>query len=169
MDGEPLIDVQSVSLSYQMAHDRAGTFKEFTMQFLRKQVRTEQFFALRDVSFQVERGEVFSLIGANGAGKTTLMKIVARVLPPTGGRVVVRGVLAPMIALGAGFNPEMAGFENIVLFGTLLGRVPGGDEGAGSGDSGVGRVDRVPRCSDQVVFVGHARPPRLCRCRRCRS
>ena len=121
---EPLIDIQSVSLSYQMAHDRAGTFKEFTMQFLRRQVRTEQFFALRDVSFQVNRGEVFSLIGANGAGKTTLMKIVARVLPPSGGRVIVRGVVAPMIALGAGFNPEMAGFENIVLFGTLLGRSP---------------------------------------------
>ena len=120
----PLIEVQSVSLSYQMAHDRAGTLKEFTMQFLRRQTRTEQFFALNDVSFQVERGEVFSLIGANGAGKTTLMKIVARVLPPTGGRVVVRGVVAPMIALGAGFNPEMAGFENIVLFGTLLGRDP---------------------------------------------
>ncbi|MGH8958968.1 MAG: ABC transporter ATP-binding protein [Acidimicrobiia bacterium] len=121
---EPLIDVRSVSLSYQMAHDRAGTLKEFTMQFLRRQVRTEQFFALREVSFEVERGEVFSLIGANGAGKTTLMKIVARVLPPTEGRVVVRGVVAPMIALGAGFNPELAGFENIVLFGTLLGRKP---------------------------------------------
>ena len=78
--GEQLIDIQSVSLSYQMAHDRAGTFKEFTMQLLRRQVRTEEFFALRDVSFQVNRGEVFSLIGANGAGKTTLMKIVARVL-----------------------------------------------------------------------------------------
>ncbi|HKY48049.1 MAG TPA: ATP-binding cassette domain-containing protein, partial [Acidimicrobiia bacterium] len=107
---ETLIDVQSVSLSYQMSHDRAGTFKEFTMQLLKRQVRTEQFFALRDVSFQVRRGEVFSLIGANGAGKTTLMKIVARVLPPSSGRVVVRGVVAPMIALGAGFNPEMAGF-----------------------------------------------------------
>ena len=121
---EPLIDIQSASLSYQMSHDRAGTFKEFTMQLLRRQVRTEEFFALRDVSFQVNRGEVFSLIGANGAGKTTLMKIVARVLPPSQGRVIVRGVVAPMIALGAGFNPEMAGFENIVLFGTLLGRSP---------------------------------------------
>jgi ABC-type polysaccharide/polyol phosphate transport system ATPase subunit len=121
---EPLIDIQSVALSYQMAHDRAGTFKEFTMQLLKRQIRTEQFFALRDVSFRVNRGEVFSLIGANGAGKTTLMKIVARVLPPTEGRVVVRGLVAPMIALGAGFNPEMAGFENIVLFGTLLGRSP---------------------------------------------
>jgi ABC-2 type transport system ATP-binding protein len=120
----PLIDVREVSLSYQMAHDRAGTIKEFTMQFLRRQLRTEQFLALSGVSFEVRRGEVFSLIGPNGAGKTTLMKIVARVLPPSQGRVIVRGVVAPMIALGAGFNPELAGFENIVLFGTLLGRDP---------------------------------------------
>jgi ABC-type polysaccharide/polyol phosphate transport system ATPase subunit len=120
----PLIDVRDASLSYQMAHDRAGTIKEFTMQFLRRQLRTEQFFALTDVSFDVRRGEVFSLIGPNGAGKTTLMKIVARVLPPTSGRVIVRGVVAPMISLGAGFNPELAGSENIILFGTLLGRNP---------------------------------------------
>jgi ABC-type polysaccharide/polyol phosphate transport system ATPase subunit len=107
-----------------MAHDRAGTLKEFTFQVLRRQVRTEKFWALRDVSFEVRRGEVVSLIGPNGAGKTTMMKVVARVLPPTQGRVVVRGALAPMIALGAGFNPEISGFENIILLGTLLGRSP---------------------------------------------
>lgn len=127
MDGKgdtPLIDVRDVSLSYQMSHDRAGTIKEFSMQFLRRQLRTEQFVAVRDVSFEVRRGEVFTLIGANGAGKTTLMKIVARVLPPSSGRVIVRGVVAPMISLGAGFNTELPGMENIILFGTLLGRDP---------------------------------------------
>ena len=121
---DTLIDLQNVGVSYMMSHDRAGTLKEFTFQFLRRQLVTEQFRAVDDVSFQVQRGEVFSLIGPNGAGKTTLMKVVARVLPPSSGRVVVRGALAPMIALGAGFNPELAGFENIVLFGTLLGRDP---------------------------------------------
>lgn len=120
----PLIEVMSVGLSYRMAHDRAGTIKEFAFQFLQRQLVTEEFAALDDVTFEVKRGEVFSLIGPNGAGKTTLMKVVARVLPPTQGRVIVRGVVAPMIALGAGFNPELAGFENIVLFGTLLGRDP---------------------------------------------
>jgi len=88
-------------------------------------VSYEKLWAVDGVSFDVERGEVFALIGANGAGKTTLMKVVARVLPPTGGRVVVRGVVAPMISLGAGFNPELTGYENIVLYGTLLGREPG--------------------------------------------
>jgi ABC-type polysaccharide/polyol phosphate transport system ATPase subunit len=120
----PLIEATGVSVAYQMAHDRAGTLKEFTFQALRRQVRTEKFWALRDVSFEVRRGEVVSLIGPNGAGKTTMMKVVARVLPPTQGRVVVRGALAPMIALGAGFNPEISGFENIILLGTLLGRSP---------------------------------------------
>jgi ABC-type polysaccharide/polyol phosphate transport system ATPase subunit len=119
-----MIAASGVSVAYQMTHDRAGTLKEFTFQVLRRQTRTEKFWALRDVSFEVRRGEVFSLIGPNGAGKTTMMKVVARVLPPSEGRVVVRGALAPMIALGAGFNPEISGLENIVLFGTLLGRSP---------------------------------------------
>ena len=64
------------------------------------------------------------MIGRNGAGKSTLLKVVARVLPPTSGRVVVRGSVAPMIELGAGFNPELTGAENIVLYGNLLGRTP---------------------------------------------
>jgi ABC-type polysaccharide/polyol phosphate transport system ATPase subunit len=121
---EPLIDVRNVSLAYTMVRDRAGTLKEFTMQFLKRQHHSEEFWALQDVSFQVNRGEVFALIGHNGAGKTTMMKVVARVLPPTEGRVIVRGVVAPMISLGAGCNPEISGYENIVLFGTLLGRDP---------------------------------------------
>ena len=73
-----------------MSHDRAGTIKEFTFQFLRRQLVTEEFVAVDNVIFEVRRGEVFSLIGPNGAGKTTLMKVVARVLPPSKGRVIVR-------------------------------------------------------------------------------
>jgi ABC-type polysaccharide/polyol phosphate transport system ATPase subunit len=76
------------------------------------------------VSFTVSDGEVLGIVGPNGAGKSTLMKMLARVLPPTNGRVVVRGSVAPMIELGAGFNTELTGFENIVMYGTLLGRTP---------------------------------------------
>ena len=119
-----LIEVRDVTLAYKLSHDRAGTVKEFTFQKMRRQVTTEQFWALKGVSFDVQRGETLALIGPNGAGKTTMMKIVSRVLPPTEGRVIVRGVVAPMIALGAGFNQEMNAVENIVLFGTLLGRDP---------------------------------------------
>ena len=120
----PLIDATNVSVAYLMTHDRAGTLKEFTFQLLKRQIRTERFWAVRDVSFQVHRGETLALIGPNGAGKTTMMKVIARVLPPSKGRVVVRGQVAPMIDLGAGFNSELNAIENIVLFGTLIGRDP---------------------------------------------
>lgn len=121
---ETLIEVSNVSVDYQMAEDRVGTFKEFLMQSLRRQRTHRKFKAVNDVSFTVSRGETLALIGPNGAGKTTLMKVVARVLPPSDGRVIVRGNVAPMIALGAGFNPEVSGYDNIILFGTLLGRDP---------------------------------------------
>lgn len=121
----PAIDVDSASLAFQLTRDRAGTLKEFAIQTVKRKVRKEQLWAVRDVSFTVAPGEVLGVIGPNGAGKSTLMKMVARVLPPTEGRVVVRGVVAPMIELGAGFNPEMTAYENIILYGTLLGRTPG--------------------------------------------
>ena len=121
----PAIDVENASLAFQLTRDRAGTLKEFAIQTVKRKVRKEQLWAVRDVSFTVDPGEVLGVIGPNGAGKSTLMKMVARVLPPTEGRVVVRGVVAPMIELGAGFNPEMTAYENIILYGTLLGRTPG--------------------------------------------
>jgi ABC-type polysaccharide/polyol phosphate transport system ATPase subunit len=120
----PSIAVNDVSLAYRLARNRSGTLKEFLVRMLKRQVDHEKLLALKDVSFEVHRGEVLGVIGANGAGKSTLMKIIARVLPPTHGRVIVRGSVAPMIELGAGFNPELTGYENIVLYGTLLGYDP---------------------------------------------
>jgi len=96
--------------------------KEFAIRALRRQVEYEQLWALRAVDLEVYYGEVFGVIGPNGAGKSTLMKVVARVLPPTEGRVRVRGSVAAMIELGAGFNGEMTGEENVILYGSLLGR-----------------------------------------------
>jgi ABC-type polysaccharide/polyol phosphate transport system ATPase subunit len=120
----PPIQVDNVSLAYRMTRNRAGTLKEFAIQAIKRQVRHEEFWAVKDLSFQVQKGEVFGVIGPNGAGKSTLMKMIARVLPPTEGRIVVRGTVAPMIELGAGFNQELTARENIVLYGTLLGRDP---------------------------------------------
>lgn len=119
------IQVENVSLAYRLTRNRPATFKEFAIQSVKRQVRYEQLWAVKDLSFHVERGEVFGVIGPNGAGKSTLMKMIARVLPPTEGRVVVRGTVAPMIELGAGFNQELTARENIVLYGTLLGRDAG--------------------------------------------
>lgn len=113
-----------MSLAYRLTHDRVGTMKEFAINMVKRQVKREEFWAVRDVSFSLVSGEVLGVVGPNGAGKSTLMKMVARVLPPTEGRIVVRGVVAPMIELGAGFNQEMNARDNIVLYGTLLGRTP---------------------------------------------
>jgi ABC-2 type transport system ATP-binding protein len=121
---EPTISVTDLGLAYRLSRSQASTFKEFVIRAVKRQVSYERLWAVRGVSFDVDRGEVFALIGPNGAGKSSLMKTVARVLPPTEGRVVVRGSVAPMIELGAGFNVELTARENIVLYGTLLGRHP---------------------------------------------
>lgn len=119
---QPAIDVRDVSLAYRISSDRAGTLKEFAIQTVRGQGKHSEFMAVRNVSFEVHPGEVLGVIGPNGAGKSTLMKMVARVLPPTSGRIIVRGNVAPLIELGAGFNPELDAEENIRLYGALLGR-----------------------------------------------
>jgi ABC-2 type transport system ATP-binding protein/lipopolysaccharide transport system ATP-binding protein len=121
---ETTITINDVSLAYRLDRDRVGSFKEYGIRLLKRQSGHEQFLALEGVSLEVKRGEVFGVVGPNGAGKSTLMKIIARVLPPTTGRVIVRGLVAPLIALGAGFNPELTARENIILHGAILGRDP---------------------------------------------
>jgi ABC-type polysaccharide/polyol phosphate transport system ATPase subunit len=120
----PPIEVHNASLAFRLSRSRAGTLKEFSIQILKRQVRYEKLWAIDGVSLTVSDGEVLGIVGPNGAGKSTLMKLLARVLPPTDGRVVVRGSVAPMIELGAGFNTELTGRENIVMYGSLLGRNP---------------------------------------------
>jgi ABC-type polysaccharide/polyol phosphate transport system ATPase subunit len=88
---------------------------------LQGKMKNRVFWALNDVSLTVKRGEVFGLIGQNGAGKSTMLKLVARVLRPTTGRVWVKGRVAPLLELGAGFHPELTGRENIILNGAILG------------------------------------------------
>lgn len=124
MTGPAAVEITDVSMAYTLDRDRPGSLKEYGIRALKRNRQAQQFWALSGITMTVERGQVFGVIGPNGAGKSTLMKIIARVLPPTGGRVIVRGAVAPMIALGAGFNPELTARENIVIYGTLLGRDP---------------------------------------------
>jgi ABC-type polysaccharide/polyol phosphate transport system ATPase subunit len=91
------------------------------IRYLQGKVKHHSFWALKDVSLSVFRGEVFGLIGQNGAGKSTLLKLVARVLRPTTGRVIVRGRVAPLLEVGAGFHPDLTGRENVMLNGAILG------------------------------------------------
>lgn len=119
---DPLINLEGVSLMYRVPRHHAGSLKETLVRLARRGIAYTSLVALQNVTLTVEPGEVLGVIGSNGAGKSTMMKILARVLPPTEGRVRVRGRVSPMIELGAGFNPEQTGFENIVLYGALLGR-----------------------------------------------
>jgi ABC-2 type transport system ATP-binding protein len=118
------VELTDVTLAYRLTRSHSSSLKEFAIELTKRRVRYEQKLALQNASMSVMPGEVVAVIGPNGAGKSTMMKLIARVLPPTSGRVVVRGRVAPMIELGAGFNVELTGFENAVLYGTLLGRDP---------------------------------------------
>jgi len=120
--GEVIVDLTSVSMRYRRTRHRSTSLKQTAIQAVKHRINYEQFYALDDISLQVKRGETLAVLGRNGAGKSTLLRVIARVLPPTKGRVVIRGKVAPMIELSAGFNPELTGVENILLYGSLLGR-----------------------------------------------
>jgi ABC-type polysaccharide/polyol phosphate transport system ATPase subunit len=121
MAGEPVIDVRNVSVRYTVPHERIPTLKEFAVRWLRGRVEWREFQALSDVSLLVERGESVGIVGRNGAGKTTLLKVIARVLRPRVGTVRTLGRVVPLLELGAGFDPELSGRENIFLNGAMLG------------------------------------------------
>lgn len=115
------IKLESVSVRYRVPHERIPTIKEYTIRALRRRLHYEDFWALHEVDLEVRRGEIFGIVGANGAGKSTLLKVVARVLRPTKGRARVWGAVAPLLELGAGFDYELTGRENIFLNGAILG------------------------------------------------
>jgi ABC-2 type transport system ATP-binding protein/lipopolysaccharide transport system ATP-binding protein len=118
---DQVIHLEDVSVRYRVPSERIGTFKEYLIRRLKRQVQMRTFWALKGVNIDVVRGEIFGIVGDNGAGKSTLLKVIARVLRPTKGRVIVKGKVAPLLELGAGFHPELTGKENIFLNGALLG------------------------------------------------
>lgn len=118
---EPVIKIENTSLRYYVPRERINSFKEYAIRRVQGKIVNEEFWALKNVSFTVFKGEVFGIIGENGAGKSTLLKMVARVLRPNTGRVWVKGNVAPLLSVGAGFHQELTGRENVYLNGTLLG------------------------------------------------
>jgi ABC-2 type transport system ATP-binding protein len=117
-----IVEVKNVTFTYRVLRNKSTSIKELFRDFLHGHVRITNYVALKDVSFTVDKGEVFAILGRNGAGKSTLLKVLAQVLPPTSGTAVVTGAIAPMIELGAGFHPEMTGAENVLFYSALMGR-----------------------------------------------
>ncbi len=118
---DDVIRLEQVSVCYRLPGERIHSFKEYAIRLLQGRIQYKDFRALKDVSLQVRKGEIFGIIGNNGAGKSTLLKVISRVLIPTQGRVWIKGKVSPMLELGAGFHPELTGRENVFLNGTILG------------------------------------------------
>jgi len=118
------ISVQNVSMRFNLSKNKVFNLKEYVVSALKKQLFFEEFWALRDISFSVSKGEVFGVMGLNGAGKSTLLKIIAGVFKPTIGSVVVNGAISPLLELGAGFDPEFSARENVYMNGAMYGFTP---------------------------------------------
>lgn len=121
MENTVVVEVEHVSMKFNLSSEKFDSFKEYVIKSIKGQVSIEEFWALKDVSFNVYEGDAVGLIGLNGSGKSTLLKTIAGVLKPTKGHVKVIGRIAPLIELGAGFDMDLTARENIFLNGALLG------------------------------------------------
>jgi ABC-type polysaccharide/polyol phosphate transport system ATPase subunit len=115
------IRVEHATQRFRVIQERPDTLRELFAKFLRHTVTYRSFDAVRDVSFDVPKGQTVAILGRNGSGKSTLLKIIAGVYTSTSGRIEVHGAVAPLIEIGAGFHPELTGRENILLNGLLMG------------------------------------------------
>lgn len=116
-----VIDVSNVSMTYRLYQEKVDSIKEYFVKLVKQELQFKEHNALKNVSFQVKQGEIMGVVGLNGAGKSTLLKIVAGILKPSSGTIIVNGNMAPLIELGAGFDEHLTGRENIYLNGSLLG------------------------------------------------
>lgn len=116
-----VIDVDHVTIRFNMASEKVDNLKEYMIKLLKKQLIFQEFLAIQDVSFKVKKGEAWALIGVNGSGKSTMLKAISGILKPYKGSITVKGEIAPLIELGAGFDSDLTARENIYLNGTVLG------------------------------------------------
>lgn len=120
-DRDYVIKVEHATVRFNMASERIDNLKEYFVKLVKRQLMFQEFLALKDVSFEVKKGEAWGLVGTNGSGKSTLLKLICGILKPYKGSVTVNGSIAPLIELGAGFDGELTARENIYLNGAVLG------------------------------------------------
>ncbi len=121
MSTDYAVEVKGVDMHFNMSKERLDSLKEYFIKLVQRKLMFEDFIALRNVSFNIEKGDVFGIVGLNGSGKSTLLKIISGILTPTNGSVITRGTIAPLIELGAGFDLDLTARENIFLNGSVLG------------------------------------------------
>lgn len=121
MDQDVAISVQNVSMAFNLNKEKVDNLKEYIIKAVKRDLEYKKFYALKDISFEVKKGEHLAILGFNGAGKSTLLKTIVGVYKPTQGSVKTQGVVAPLLELGAGFDPNYTGKENIFLYGAILG------------------------------------------------
>ena len=115
------IEVNDLTIRFNLASEQISSIKEYVIKMAKKQLKFQEFFALKDVSFNIEKGDSVGLVGANGSGKSTLLKAISGIYPPYKGNIQVNGTIAPLIELGAGFDGQLTARENIYLNGALFG------------------------------------------------
>lgn len=119
---ENAVEIKDVSMKFNLSRERVDNLKEYVVRKLTgNRPKSDEFWALKDINFTVPKGDSFALVGSNGSGKSTLLKIISGILTPTTGKVKVNGTIAPLIELGAGFDMDLTGKENIFLNGAVLG------------------------------------------------
>lgn len=118
---DEIITVKNITMKFNLMEEKVESLKEYIVKMMKGKLMYNEFTALDDVSFSIGRGDVFGLVGFNGAGKSTMLKILAGVLKATSGSIMVRGKIAPLIEVGAGFDIELTARENIFLNGAILG------------------------------------------------
>lgn len=118
---ELAIQVQDVHIRFNLSKEQVNGIKEYLVKLIKRELLFEEFWALKGITLDIKKGEVFGIVGLNGAGKSTLLKVIAGVLEPTKGKVKINGTIAPLIELGAGFDMELTARENIYLNGAILG------------------------------------------------